>query len=158
MKRIIWTLILPAFAALLAFPLPVRAQQPPSPSVQFGGQQGVSQPGRKIGPPPEVAAPVSFVSKDGRIKGWRVVIPGNRPLATPAVADGRVFLGGGFGSNEFYAFDAATGQKLWTYRTNDDGPSAAVVHSSPSMSSTETKVGSPPMVSRTSPAWSSASI
>jgi outer membrane protein assembly factor BamB len=126
-KRIIGTLILPAFAALLASPLPVRAQQPPGPSLQFGGQQGVSQSGRKIGPPPEVAAPLPFVSKDGRIKGWRVVIPGNRPLATPAVAEGRVFLGGGFGSNEFYAFDAATGQKLWTYRTNDDGPSAAVV-------------------------------
>ena len=35
------------------------------------------------------------------------------------------------------------------------GPSAAVFHSSPSMSSMETKVGSPPMVRRTSPARSS---
>ena len=38
------------------------------------------------------------------------------------------------------------------------GPTAAVFHSAPSRSSIETKVGSPPMVSRTSPACSRASI
>jgi Ca-activated chloride channel family protein len=36
-------------------------------------------------------------------------------------------LGGGFGSHEFYAFDADTGEPLWTYHTADDGPTAAVV-------------------------------
>jgi FHA domain/PQQ-like domain len=37
---------------------------------------------------------------------WQVVIPGpgNRPLATPAIANGKVFVGGGFGSHRFYAF------------------------------------------------------
>jgi Ca-activated chloride channel family protein len=65
--------------------------------------------------------------KDGGKKGWKVVIPGNRPLTTPAVVDGQVFLGGGFGSHEFYSFDAATGKKLWVYRTKDDGPTAAAV-------------------------------
>jgi outer membrane protein assembly factor BamB len=74
-----------------------------------------------------VGDPVAFRSKDGHKKGWKVVIPGNRPLATPAVVDGKVFLGGGFGSHEFYAFDAATGKRLWTYRTKDDGPTSAVV-------------------------------
>jgi hypothetical protein len=39
-----------------------------------------------------------------------VTIPGQRPLATPAVAEGRLFLGGGFGSYDFYALDAAIGQ------------------------------------------------
>jgi Ca-activated chloride channel homolog len=72
-------------------------------------------------------SPVSFRSPDGKISGWRVTIPGNRPLATPAIADGKVFLGGGFGSHEFYALDAETGKPLWTYRTADDGPTAAVV-------------------------------
>jgi outer membrane protein assembly factor BamB len=48
-------------------------------------------------------------------------------LATPAVAEGRVFLGGGFGSYEFYAFDAAGGQVAWQHQTTDDGPTAAVV-------------------------------
>jgi Ca-activated chloride channel family protein len=70
---------------------------------------------------------VEFRSKDGKKKGWKVVIPGNRPLATPAVVEGKVFIGGGFGSHEFYAFDAATGARLWVYRTKDDGPTAAAV-------------------------------
>ena len=58
-------------------------------------------------------------------------IPGNRPIATPAFAEidgrGMVFVGGGYGSNEFYAFDARTGEKVWEMKTGDDGPTAAVV-------------------------------
>jgi Ca-activated chloride channel family protein len=71
-------------------------------------------------------APASFTSKEGK-KGWKVAIPGNRPLATPAVVDGKVFIGGGFGSHEFYALDAKTGKQIWVYRTGDDGPTAAAV-------------------------------
>jgi Ca-activated chloride channel family protein len=76
---------------------------------------------------PSVESPAPFLSPDGAFRGWRVVIPGRRPLATPAVAGGRVFLGGGFGSFDFYAFDAATGTVAWQYQTTDDGPTAAVV-------------------------------
>ena len=47
---------------------------------------------------PPVAPPVPWQSKDGRRNGWKMTIPGQRPLATPAVAEGRLFLGGGFGS------------------------------------------------------------
>ena len=54
-------------------------------------------------------------------------IPGNRPLATPAYSNGRVFVGGGYGSHEFYAFDAKTGRMVWKTNTGDDGPTAAVV-------------------------------
>jgi outer membrane protein assembly factor BamB len=82
------------------------------------------KPGRP--PVPNVADPVAIKTKEGKT-GWKVTIPGGRPLATPAVVDGKVFLGGGFGSHEFYAFDAATGKKVWLYRTGDDGPTAAVV-------------------------------
>jgi outer membrane protein assembly factor BamB len=71
---------------------------------------------------------VPWRSKDGLRNGWKVTIPGRRPLATLAVADGRLFLGGGFGSYDFYALDAATGQVLWQYQTEDDGPTAAVMH------------------------------
>lgn len=68
-----------------------------------------------------------FTTSDGKRKGWRVAIPGGNALATPAVVDGKVFIGGGFGSHEFYAFDAQTGKMLWQYQTSDDGPTAAVV-------------------------------
>ena len=78
--------------------------------------------------PTPTLSPVPFHSSDGHFKGWRIAIPGNRPLATPAIWEGKVFLGGGFGSHEFYAFDAVTGRRLWTYQTTDDGPTAAVVH------------------------------
>jgi Ca-activated chloride channel family protein len=73
------------------------------------------------------ATAVPFTASEGRIKGWKTQVPGGRPLATPAVVDGRVFLGGGFGSHEFYAFDALSGGLLWEYHTHDDGPTAAVV-------------------------------
>jgi outer membrane protein assembly factor BamB len=71
--------------------------------------------------------PVPFQSDDGAVTGWKVTIPGQKPLATPAVVDGRVFVGGGFGSHEFYALDASSGNPIWTYHTADDGPTAAVV-------------------------------
>jgi outer membrane protein assembly factor BamB len=77
---------------------------------------------------PRVAPPVSWQSKDGLRNGWKVTIPEGRPLATPAVANGSLFLGGGFGSYDFFALDAATGHVLWQYQTEDDGPTAAVVH------------------------------
>ena len=76
---------------------------------------------------PDIAPPSHFESDDGRIKGWSVEIPGGRTLATPAFCDGQIFLGGGFGSYEFYALDAESGHMRWQYRTHDDGPTAAVV-------------------------------
>jgi outer membrane protein assembly factor BamB len=76
---------------------------------------------------PPVAEPTPFAGTDGRPTGWKVTLPGGRPLATPAVVDGRVFVGGGFGSYEFYALDAATGRLAWQYQTTDDGPTAAAV-------------------------------
>jgi Ca-activated chloride channel family protein len=59
--------------------------------------------------------------------GWVVRIPGGRPIATPAYSDGMIFVGGGYGSHEFYAFDAQTGNLVWQTKTSDDGPTAAVV-------------------------------
>ncbi len=48
-------------------------------------------------------------------------------MPTPAISGSRVFVGGGFGSYEFYAFEAATGAVAWHLRTQDDGPTAAVL-------------------------------
>ncbi len=82
-------------------------------------------------PPPRPVRPVDPMEpvpfRDGRIYGWKVAIPGSRPLATPAIAEGKLYLGGGFGSHEFYGLDAYTGRRMWTYHTADDGPTAAVV-------------------------------
>lgn len=36
-------------------------------------------------------------------------------------------MGGGYGSYDFYAFDAATGRRVWKLHTEDDGPTAAIV-------------------------------
>ena len=53
-------------------------------------------PGLK-GKPPRVD-PAATISADAKgRKGWRVDVPGRHPLATPAVAGNRVFLGGGLG-------------------------------------------------------------
>lgn len=68
----------------------------------------------------------NFTTKEGR-KGWRLPLPGGRPLTGPAYSDGKLLIGGGFGSTQFYCVDAATGTILWEYQTGDDGPTAAVV-------------------------------
>jgi len=68
----------------------------------------------------------SFGTPDGR-SGWVLRIPGGRPIATPAYADGMLFVGGGYGSHEFYAVDADTGRIVWQINVADDGPTAAVV-------------------------------
>jgi Ca-activated chloride channel homolog len=68
----------------------------------------------------------AFSTPDGK-NGWAVRLPGGRPIATPAFADGLIFVGGGYGSHEFYAFNADTGALAWKINTKDDGPTAAVV-------------------------------
>ena len=71
-------------------------------------------------------AAISFITPDGK-QGWVMRIPGSLPIATPAYADGMIFVGGGYGSHEFYAVDAETGSVVWKMNTQDDGPTAAVV-------------------------------
>ncbi|GBD35074.1 Serine/threonine-protein kinase AfsK [bacterium HR36] len=68
-----------------------------------------------------------FVDRVSGLRGWKVRLPAGRPLATPAIANGRLFLGGGFGTYEFYALDAVEGHIVWQHHTRDDGPTAAVV-------------------------------
>jgi len=73
-----------------------------------------------------VTAPDVVAAEEG-LKGWRVFLDAPRILATPAVHNGRIFVGGGYGSHHFYALDAATGATVWQIKTDDDGPTAAVV-------------------------------
>jgi Ca-activated chloride channel homolog len=99
-----------------------QAAQPPKQAVQPPAQQGLpNQRGAAV------LEPVPVAPKDCKLRGWKVKIPSGLPLATPAVVSGKVFLGGGFGSHEFYALDAVTGKLVWQYKTADDGPTAAVV-------------------------------
>lgn len=67
--------------------------------------------------------PLAFTSKEGR-KGWKARIPGSQPLTAAAVADGKVFIGGGYRSNNVFALDAGTGESRWHYTTVDPGPTA----------------------------------
>jgi Ca-activated chloride channel homolog len=69
----------------------------------------------------------SFEDRVNGFNGWRIRPPGGRAMPTPAVAEGRVFVGGGFGSHDFYAFEAQSGELAWHQRTKDDGPTAAVL-------------------------------
>ena len=72
-------------------------------------------------------APEPFRDQGTGFGGWRVRIDPRRAVPTPAVSGSHVFVGGGFGSFEFYAFDARTGAVAWHLRTKDDGPTAAVL-------------------------------
>jgi outer membrane protein assembly factor BamB len=74
----------------------------------------------------EPLRPERFETPDGK-PGWVVRLPENRPLATPAFGQGKLFLGGGYGSYSFYSLDLLTGKVDWQIRTKDDGPTAAVV-------------------------------
>ncbi len=94
------------------------------PQAHFGFGPVGGPGGGTPGAPPQ--PPKAFTTREGKA-GWSVRFPDDRPLATPAVADGKVFLGAGFGSYDFYAFDVRTGRQLWAYHTGDDGPTAAVV-------------------------------
>jgi outer membrane protein assembly factor BamB len=71
-----------------------------------------------------------FTSEEG-VKGWKVEIPGgipgNQRMTTPAVADGKLFVGGGIFGHELYAIDAEKGDLLWRHTTADPGPTAPVV-------------------------------
>lgn len=141
-----------AAAVLVCAAVSAAALGPYAASGQTGGQTGgATAPSVPPGQPQEVAevskqlkidlgksvkvalpaggpelTPAQFRTPDGK-EGWVVRIPGGRPLATPAYSKGRVFVGGGYGSHEFYAFDAKTGKLVWKTHTGDDGPTAAVV-------------------------------
>ena len=105
-----------------AMPTQAVQQEAPNQAVQQAAPsnaipQAVSSqghPGSRGGPGAVTKIPTKDIkievlkTADGK-SGWKARIPGHRALATPAVVDGMVFVGGGFGSHEFYAFDAESG-------------------------------------------------
>jgi outer membrane protein assembly factor BamB len=124
----VFVLLLAAGCAASATEQPPPQKNPANANVHANAQQAANLPHAASGmPAPPVVRAMSFKTSSATLKGWKITIPGQRPLATPAIADGKLFVGGGFGSHEFYAFDAATGTKVWQYQTGDDGPTAAIV-------------------------------
>jgi len=95
------------------------AVSPEQVSFESGGGEGLV---------PDAAIEAEPFETENGFTGWKVHVPDGKPLATPAVADGMVFVGGGFGTYDFYAFDADDGDLVWQYHVGDDGPTAAIVH------------------------------
>lgn len=59
--------------------------------------------------------------------GFIIQLPKAGMTPSPTIYKNMLFVGGGFGSKEFYAFDAKTGKNIWGLNLDDDGPSSAVV-------------------------------
>ena len=59
--------------------------------------------------------------------GFCIKLPKQTNIPTPAVLNGTVYLSGGFGSKQYYAFDALTGDKKWGINLDDDGPSSPAI-------------------------------
>lgn len=91
--------------------------------IQIGGVQNG---GKRAGNAKHID-PKPLVTVVKKHAGWDATIAGGRPMATPAIEGDRIYVGGGFGSHEFYALDRATGTPVWAVNVSDDGPTAAVV-------------------------------
>jgi Ca-activated chloride channel family protein len=102
-----------------------QAAPAPEPELNLGDDLPIEDITLRGDPGTEGLEPENIKFPSGR-KAWKVTIPGNMPLATVAYDDGMVFVGGGYGSYEFYAFEAQTGKLAWMFKTGDDGPTAAV--------------------------------
>ncbi len=60
--------------------------------------------------------------------GFVTALPTEELLTSPAFANGKIFLGGGFSSHTFFALDAYSGEMRWAVGAPDGGPSAAIIH------------------------------
>jgi len=131
MRRKLWIVVLPLVLIVLlgsdaGDPVPQQMQIiEPAPQVASGAGDLIDDGMESLEQSPKLDVK-TFTAKDGR-KGWKVKLERELPLPTPAVVAGIVYIGGGFGSYEFYAFDARTGKPLWLFHCADDGPTAAVV-------------------------------
>ena len=64
---------------------------------------------------------------DGTKRGWVTSLGRSEILTTPAYAEGKVFIGGGFASHRFFAFNAFNGDLDWTMAAPDGGPTPAII-------------------------------
>jgi Ca-activated chloride channel homolog len=59
--------------------------------------------------------------------GFIIKLPSQTNTPTPAVVDGHLFLSGGFGSKQYYSFEATSGELNWAINLDDDGPSSPAI-------------------------------
>ncbi len=78
-------------------------------------------------PRPERGGTQRFNFEGGK-RGWITALPRAEILASPAYSDGKVFLGGGFASHRFFAFNAFRGDMEWSMAAPDGGPTAAIIY------------------------------
>jgi len=120
-----------AFGLLLVLVPIVTADDAAPPETVFLDLDGI--PERTVVPPRKAYAPspLEGVNGDGgwvlRLRETAVIAaPGGPkisvPSPSPAVAGGRVFVGGGVRSTSLHALDARTGKRLWTRALSDNGP------------------------------------
>lgn len=112
-----------------------------------GKQRWVFPTGGPVSSSPAVAEGVAYIqSGEGKVyaldaktgkQRWSFAVGSNLPgpkefrqwdfyLSSPAIAEGKVFVGAGDG--KFYALDAATGKQLWSFATTGRIRSTAAVH------------------------------
>ena len=58
--------------------------------------------------------------------GYILNIKNNSPVSTPTIIETKIYVPGGFGSKQYYAFDYLNGELKWAINLDDDGPSPAV--------------------------------
>ena len=59
--------------------------------------------------------------------GFCIQLSSQTNIPTPAVINGSLYLSGGFGSKQYYSFDAVTGKLKWAIDLDDDGPSSPAI-------------------------------
>lgn len=59
--------------------------------------------------------------------GFCIQLSSQTNIPTPAVINGNLYLSGGFGSKQYYSFDAVTGKLKWAINLDDDGPSSPAI-------------------------------
>lgn len=62
-----------------------------------------------------------------RVNGFAIQLPHRGMTPSPTVVGELLLVSGGFGSKEYYAFDAKTGAMKWGLDLDDDGPTTAAV-------------------------------
>lgn len=142
MKKLLFAAVLPVGIAIAAFaPLPSSSPSPNlTPDTTTTTDAGVdvlkfalAMNGKDMPKPPDRfnAGHVSFTDINDYLTktkdGFVIKLPSNTNVPTPTIHNGKVYVSGGFGSKQYYAFDSKTGEKSWAVNLDDDGPSSGVI-------------------------------